>query len=136
MISGGTGALAVQHGVEYLFATVVLMGLIQLVFAGAKLGKFIRMVPHQVMLGFVNGLAIVIALAQFGHFKTVSADGVSQWMEGIDLYVMIGLIGLTMLVIYILPLLTTAVPARCRVPTWWWACAWPVSQSMPTSPLR
>ncbi len=78
MISGATGALAVvmvalvvQHGVEYLFATVVLMGILQILFAVAKLGKFIRMVPHPVMLGFVNGLAIVIFLAQFGHFKTV-----------------------------------------------------------------
>lgn len=70
MISGATGALAVvmvalvvQHGVEYLFATVVLMGILQMLFAVAKLGKFIRMVPHPVMLGFVNGLAIVIFLA-------------------------------------------------------------------------
>ena len=82
MISGATGALAVvmvalvvQHGVEYLFATVVLMGILQMLFAVAKLGKFIRMVPHPVMLGFVNGLAIVIFLAQFGHFKSVAEDG-------------------------------------------------------------
>jgi len=118
MISGAAGALAVvmvalvvEHGVEYLFAAVVLMGVLQLAFAAAKLGKFIRMVPHPVMLGFVNGLAIVIFLAQFSHFKTVGADGASQWMEGMALYVMIGLIALTMLVIYLLPLLTKAVPA-------------------------
>lgn len=74
MISGATGALAVvmvslvvQHGVEYLFASVVLMGVFQLLFGALKLGKFIRMVPFSVMLGFVNGLAIVIFLAQFGH---------------------------------------------------------------------
>ena len=76
MISGATGALAVvmvalvvQHGVEYLFATVVLMGILQLIFAIFRLGKYIRMVPYSVMLGFVNGLAIVIFIAQFGHFK-------------------------------------------------------------------
>jgi SulP family sulfate permease len=118
MISGATGALAVvmvalvvEHGVEYLFAAVVLMGVLQLFFAAAKLGKFIRMVPHPVMLGFVNGLAIVIFLAQFGHFKTPDAEGTMQWMQGLPLYVMVGLIALTMLVIYLLPLLTKAVPS-------------------------
>jgi SulP family sulfate permease len=118
MISGAAGALAVvmvalvtQHGAEYLFATVVLMGLLQLTFAAAKLGKFIRMVPHPVMLGFVNGLAIVIFLAQFNHFKTVGADGSVQWMQGSQLYVMGELIALTMLVIYLFPKLTKAVPA-------------------------
>jgi len=76
MISGATGALAVImtglvviHGVEYLFAAVVLMGLIQVLFGALHLGKFIRLVPHPVMLGFVNGLAIVIFLAQIGQFK-------------------------------------------------------------------
>ena len=118
MISGATGALAVvmvalvvEHGVEYLFATVVLMGVLQLLFAAAKLGKFIRMVPHPVMLGFVNGLAIVIFLAQFGHFKTPDADGTMQWMQGMPLYLMLGLIALTMLVIYLLPLLTKSIPS-------------------------
>jgi SulP family sulfate permease len=118
MISGATGALAVvmvalvaQHGVEYLFATIVLMGLLQLLFAVAKLGKFIRMVPHPVMLGFVNGLAIVIFLAQFGHFKTVNADGSTSWMSGQPLYLMLGLIALTVAIIYLLPKLTKAVPS-------------------------
>jgi len=118
MISGATGALAVvmvalvmQHGVEYLFATVVLMGVLQMLFAAAKLGKFIRMVPHPVMLGFVNGLAIVIFLAQFGHFKTTGADGVQHWMSGAALYTMIGLIALTMVIIYMMPKLTKAIPA-------------------------
>ncbi|MBT5821390.1 MAG: SulP family inorganic anion transporter, partial [Rhodobacteraceae bacterium] len=76
MISGATGALAVvmvalvaQHGVEYLFATVVLMGLLQIFFGAMHWGKFIRLVPHPVMLGFVNGLAIVIFLAQLTQFK-------------------------------------------------------------------
>ena len=76
MISGATGAMAVvmvalvaQHGVEYLFAAVVLTGLIQVVAGLLKLGKYIRIVPHPVMLGFVNGLAIVIFLAQVPHFR-------------------------------------------------------------------
>ena len=108
MISGATGALSVvmvalvtQHGVEYLFATVVLMGLLQLLFAAAKLGKLIRMVPHSVMLGFVNGLAIVIFMAQFGHFKVLGADGVRHWMDAQALMTMLGLIGLTMAIIYL-----------------------------------
>jgi SulP family sulfate permease len=118
MISGATGALAVvmvalvvQHGVEYLFATVVLMGLLQILFAVAKLGKFIRMVPHPVMLGFVNGLAIVIFLAQFGHFKTVAADGTSVWISGSPLYMMFGLIAVTIAIIYLLPKVTKAIPS-------------------------
>jgi SulP family sulfate permease len=118
MISGATGALAVvmvalvvQHGVEYLFATVVIMGLLQILFAVAKLGKFIRMVPHPVMLGFVNGLAIVIFLAQFGHFKTVSIDGTSTWMSGMALYTMLTLIAVTMAIIYLLPKLTKVIPS-------------------------
>ena len=118
MVSGATGALAVvmvalvvQHGVEYLFATVVLMGVLQLLFAAFRLGKLIRLVPHPVMLGFVNGLAVVIFLAQFGHFKVTTADGVSHWMQGTALYTMLGLIALTMAIIYLFPKLTKAVPA-------------------------
>lgn len=118
MISGATGALAVvmvalvvEHGVDYLFATVVLMGLLQVTFALFKLGKFIRMVPYPVMLGFVNGLAIVIFLAQFGHFKELGADGVSLWMSGAALFTMLGLTALTMLLIYLIPLLTKAIPS-------------------------
>lgn len=137
MISGATGALAVvmvslviQHGVEYLFATVVLMGLLQILFGLARLGKFIRMVPHSVMLGFVNGLAIVIFLAQFSHFKTTGPDGAQQWMSGVPLYTMLGLIALTMTLIYLLPKLTRAIPA-----TWaefWWCRFWsPPSASKP-----
>jgi SulP family sulfate permease len=118
MISGATGALAVvmvslvtQHGAEYLFATVVLMGVLQLIFAAFKLGKFIRMVPYSVMLGFVNGLAIVIFMAQFGHFKMMGADGTSSWMSGQALLVMFGLIALTMAIIYLLPKLTNVIPS-------------------------
>jgi SulP family sulfate permease len=118
MISGATGsmavvmvALVVQHGVEYLFATIVLTGTLQIVFGALRLGKFIRMVPHPVMLGFVNGLAIVIALAQLGHFKVKDAAGAEHWIGGPQLYVMIGLIVATMLIIYLLPKLTKAVPS-------------------------
>ena len=84
-------ALVVQHGVEYLFATVVLMGVLQIIFGLMKFVKFIRMVPHPVMLGFVNGLAIVIFLAQLGHFKVANADGSTSWMHGAPLYIMLGL---------------------------------------------
>lgn len=117
MISGATGALAVvmvalvvTHGVEYLFATVVLMGVLQIIFGLLKFGKFIRMVPHPVMLGFVNGLAIVIFLAQIGHLK-VTNNGVTTWMQGAALYTMLGLIVLTMAIIYLLPKLTKIIPS-------------------------
>lgn len=118
MISGATGALAVvmvalvvQHGVEYLFATVVLMGVLQIIFGLLKFGKFIRMVPHPVMLGFVNGLAIVIFLAQLGHFKVTAPDGTTSWMHGAPLYTMLALIALTMAIIYLLPKLTKIIPS-------------------------
>ena len=118
MISGATGALAVvivalvvRHGIEYLFATIILMGLLQMLFGLCKLGKFIRMVPHPVMLGFVNGLAMVIFLAQFGHFKTIAADGAVSWMHGPALYTMLGLVVLTMAIIYLLPRVTRIIPS-------------------------
>ncbi len=117
MISGATGAMAVvmvslvaDHGVEYLFAAVVLTGLIQITAGVLKLGKFIRIVPYPVMLGFVNGLAIVIFLAQIQHFQ-VDVDGVTQWMNGQPLMIFSGLVILTMLIIRYLPKLTTAVPS-------------------------
>lgn len=114
MISGATGALAVvmvslvaEHGVEYLFATVVLMGILQFLAGALRLGKFIRMVPHPVMLGFVNGLAIVIFLAQLGQFKL--KDG--SWLPEDQLSMMLALIVLTMAIIYLLPKITTKFPA-------------------------
>jgi SulP family sulfate permease len=130
MISGATGALAVVmvslvalHGVEYLFITVVLMGLLQ-IFAGIlRLGKFIRMVPYPVMLGFVNGLAIVIFLAQLSQFGvpgepgwlhgTFMQDSILDvaWLQGKELYSLVALVVLTMLIINLLPRLTTAVPS-------------------------
>lgn len=118
MISGATGAMAVvmvalvaQHGVPYLFAAVILAGVLQISAGVFRLGKFIRLVPYPVMLGFVNGLAIVIFLAQLGQFKIVNDLGDLVWMEGNMLYIMLGLTALTMGIIYFLPKLTKAVPA-------------------------
>ncbi|KIV69622.1 Sulfate permease [Pseudomonas sp. FeS53a] len=112
MISGAAGsmavvivALVVEHGVQYLLATTVLAGAVMLLFGALRLGKLVRMVPHPVMLGFVNGLAIVIALAQLEHFKQGDA-----WLSGMPLYTMLGLVGLTMAVVWLLPRLTRAVP--------------------------
>jgi len=119
MISGATGALAVvmvslvsegnamgtpseNLGLYYLFLTVILMGLIQILAGVFKLGKFVRLIPHPVMMGFVNGLAIVIFLSQLGMFKT-TLGGEKVWLEGESLYMMIGLVGLTMLIMWGLP---------------------------------
>ncbi|PIQ21820.1 MAG: sodium-independent anion transporter [Cytophagales bacterium CG18_big_fil_WC_8_21_14_2_50_42_9] len=117
MISGATGAVAVvlvaltkSHGLEYIFATVVLAGILQIVVGVLKLGKFIRLVPHPVMFGFVNGLAIVIFLAQLDQFKTV-VNGEVVWMTGPPLFLMLGLVGLTMAIMVFLPRLTKALPA-------------------------
>ncbi len=118
MISGATGALAVVmvslvvvHGVEYLFAAVVLMGIIQITAGILHLGKFIRMVPYPVMLGFVNGLAIVIFLAQLEQFKMKDIAGNVIWMNGESLYIMLGLVLITMAICYFMPKLTKAIPA-------------------------
>ena len=130
MISGATGALAVvmvslvaDHGVEYLFVTVVLMGIIQIAAGVMKLGKFIRMVPHPVMLGFVNGLAIVIFLSQLSQFGVAGEPGWLTgttweggildiaWLEKNILSTMLGLILLTMVIIKYLPRLTKAIPS-------------------------
>ncbi|MEL6647942.1 MAG: SulP family inorganic anion transporter, partial [Pseudomonadota bacterium] len=125
MISGATGALAVVmvslvavHGVEYLFATVVLMGLIQIAAGIFRLGKFIRLVPHPVMLGFVNGLAIVIFLAQLSQFQVPGtaehaghgmANG--EWLSGTPMVMMLALVAATMAIIWVMPKITTAIPA-------------------------
>ena len=119
MISGATGALAVvmvslvadgnamgnpdeNLGLYYLFLTVMLMGVIQVLAGVFKLGKFVRLIPHSVMMGFVNGLAIVIFLSQLGMFKkTIGAEKV--WLEGASLWYMIGLVGLTMIIMWGLP---------------------------------
>ena len=118
MISGATGALAVvtvhlvaTHGIEYLFATVVLMGIIQVTAGVLRLGKFIRMVPHPVMLGFVNGLAIVIFLAQLDQFKIVNETGEHVWMTGMPLILTLGLVVLTMCIIQFWPKISKSIPA-------------------------
>lgn len=126
MISGATGALAVvmvslvaegnamgaegeQLGLYYLFATVVLMGIIQMLAGVFKLGKFVRLIPHPVMMGFVNGLAIVIFLSQLGMFMTYE-DGKEVWMHGPKLWTMIGLVALTMGIMFGLPKVTKKLP--------------------------
>ncbi len=118
MISGATGAVAVvivalakSHGVEYIFAAVVLAGVFQILVGVLRLGKLIRLVPHPVMFGFVNGLAIVIFMAQLDQFKAIGVDGIAHWLGGQSLYLMLGLVLLTMLIIWGLPKLTKAIPA-------------------------
>jgi len=118
MISGATGAIAIvivalakTHGVEYVFATVVFAGIIQMLAGVLRLGKLIRLVPHPVMFGFVNGLAIVIFISQLDQFKIKDANGVLQWLEGTSLLIMLGLVALTMLIIWGLPKLTKVIPA-------------------------
>ena len=118
MISGATGAIAVvivslvlRHGVEYLFAAVILMGLIQITIGTLRLGKFIRLVPHAVMFGFVNGLAIVIFMSQLDQFKSIGEDGALHWLTGSALYIMLGFVVLTMSIIHFMPKFTKAVPA-------------------------
>lgn len=114
MISGATGAvavvivsLAISHGVEYVFATVILAGIIQAAAGFLKLGKLMRLVPHPVVFGFVNGLAIIIFMSQLDQFKGPSGE----WLTGMPLYTLLGLVLLTMLIIWGLPKLTKAVPA-------------------------
>ncbi|MBI1177597.1 STAS domain-containing protein [bacterium] len=118
MISGATGAIAVvivslvaKHGVQYLFPAVVLMGLIQVGVGLLRLGKFIRLVPHPVMLGFVNGLAIVIFLAQLPQFTVDPTTPGAAWLSGAPFFLMLGLVLVTMAITHFLPRLTTALPA-------------------------
>ncbi len=118
MISGATGAMAVvmvalvaEHGVEYLFAAVVLTGLFQMGAGALRLGKFIRIVPYPVMLGFVNGLAIVIFLAQLQHFQVTTPEGVKEWLSGDALLIFSGLVMVTLFVVYFLPKVTSSFPA-------------------------
>ena len=118
MISGATGAVAVvivalsiSHGVEYVFATVIFAGLIQVLAGILRLGKLIRLVPHSVIFGFVNGLAIIIFMSQLDQFKNVNEAGEMVWMTGNSLFLMLGLVLLTMLIIWGLPKLTKVVPS-------------------------
>ena len=118
MISGATGAMGVvvvalvaNHGIGYLFPAVVLCGLIQITIGLLKLGKLIRIVPHPVMLGFVNGLAIVILMAQFGSFKTLGQSGAMEFLSGSRLFIMLGLVALAMGIIAFLPKITKIIPS-------------------------
>ncbi|MDC7996253.1 SulP family inorganic anion transporter [Altibacter sp. HG106] len=131
MISGATGAMAVvmvhliqkgnevgmalatpieNLGLQWLFITLLFVGLIQILAGVLKLGKFVRLIPHPVMMGFVNGLAIVIFLSQLGLFKE-TVNGERVWLSGTELYVMLGLVGLTMAIMFLLPRLTKKIPA-------------------------
>ena len=131
MISGATGAMAVvmvhmiqqgnevgnalaqpveNLGLHWLFITLLLVGVIQIAAGVFKLGKFVRLIPHSVMMGFVNGLAIVIFLSQLGLFQKTTAAG-AQWIQGAELYTMLTLVAMTMAIMYFLPKLTTKVPA-------------------------
>ena len=122
MISGATGAMAVvmvnivkegnelgnsdSAGLQYLFITLLLVGIIQICAGALRMGKFVRMIPHSVMMGFVNGLAIVIFISQLGMFKTQG-----EWILGKPLYIMTGLVGITMLIMILLPMFTKKIPA-------------------------
>ncbi len=114
MISGATGAVAVviavlakSHGVEYIFATVILAGIIQAIAGFLKLGKLMRLVPHPVIFGFVNGLAIIIFMSQLAQFKDASGN----WLVGVPLYTVVSLVLVTILIIWGLPKITKALPA-------------------------
>ncbi|MEQ9063050.1 MAG: SulP family inorganic anion transporter [Vicingaceae bacterium] len=130
MISGATGAMAVvmihlikqgnevglhlespieNLGLQWLFITLLFVGIIQIAAGLFRLGKFVRLIPHSVMMGFVNGLAIVIFISQLGMFKE-PVNGVNQWIQGQDLYIMLGLVGLTMAIMFVLPKITKLVP--------------------------
>lgn len=116
LISGGAGATVIvlialmkSNGLDYVFAAVALAGVIQIVVGLFKLGKFIRLVPQPVMYGFVNGLAVVIFMAQLQQFKTV-VNGNETWLSGSPLYIMVGLVALTVAIVVLLPRITKAVP--------------------------
>jgi len=131
MISGATGAMAVvmvhmiatgnevgdaltvpisNLGLQWLFITLLMVGGIQILAGVFRLGKFVRLIPHPVMMGFVNGLAIVIFLAQLGLFKE-NINGTMEWMTGSSLNIMLGLVTLTMLIMWGLPKLTEKIPS-------------------------
>lgn len=117
LISGGAGATVIvlialmkSHGIEYVFAAVALAGVFQILAGIFKLGKFIRLVPQPVMYGFVNGLAVVIFMAQLEQFKTV-INGKVSWLSGTPLMIMASLVALTIAIVIVLPRFTKAIPA-------------------------
>jgi SulP family sulfate permease len=117
MVSGGAGATVIvlialmqSSGLEYVFAAVALAGVLQILVGLFKLGKFIRLVPQPVMFGFVNGLAIIIFMSQLEQFKTM-VNGESVWLSGNPLFIMLGLVLLTIAIVLFFPKITKAVPA-------------------------
>jgi SulP family sulfate permease len=117
MVSGGAGATAVvlialmqSHGLDYVFAAVLLAGVFQVLVGMFKLGKFIRLVPQPVMYGFVNGLAVIIFMSQFRQFKTL-VNGEQVWLSGHPLWTMIALVGITVAVVVFFPKITKKIPA-------------------------
>lgn len=115
MVSGGAGATVVvlialmqSHGIEYVFAAVALAGVLQILVGLFKLGKFIRLVPQPVMYGFVNGLAVIIFMSQLEQFKS---DNGMSWLSGSTLYIMAGLVALTIAIVVLLPKITKAIPS-------------------------
>lgn len=116
LISGGAGATVVvlialmqSHGIEYVFGAVALAGVIQILIGVLKFGKFIRLVPQPVMYGFVNGLAVIIFMAQLEQFKT-EVNGQTSWLSGTPLYIMAGLVALTIAIVFLFPKISKAVP--------------------------
>lgn len=117
MVSGGAGAtvvvliaLASSYGVQYLFGAVILAGIIQILVGIFRLGKFVRLIPQPVMYGFLNGLAVIIFMAQVSQFKILE-NGTESWMEGTALYIMAGLTALTVAIVLLFPKITKAVPS-------------------------
>ena len=140
MISGATGAMAVVvvglvtiHGVGYLFPAVILCGIIQICVGLLRLGKLIRLVPYSVMLGFVNGLAIVIFMAQFTSFKVIGSDGSLEFLSGAPLVLMLMLVALTMVIIAFLPKLTRAVPSSLAAILVVTGLSWGIKKRRPRS---
>jgi len=118
MVSGGAGATIVvlialiqSHGIQYLLATVILAGLLQMMVGVFRLGKFVRLIPQPVMYGFLNGLAVIIFMAQVEQFKITGSNGSVHWLHGMSFYIMAGLTVLTIAIVYFFPKMTKAVPA-------------------------
>ena len=118
LISGGAGATVVTligliklHGLDYAFAAVAMAGVIQLIVGIFKWAKYIRLVPSSVMYGFVNGLAVIIFSAQLEQFKTAAPDGQMEWLTGTPMMIMAGLVALTVLITWLFPKISKAVPS-------------------------
>lgn len=118
MVSGGAGAtvvvliaLAAMYGVQYLFAAIIVAGLIQMLIGILKWSQFVRLIPQPVMYGFLNGLAVIIFMAQVAQFETIDSNGLVSWMKGSSLYIMVGLTALTAFIVVIFPKITRIIPA-------------------------